>query len=229
MHTQKIEALYQEALVFLRYAVPAENLSRAIQVVDSYREDVPGLLVLREYYRSLPEVREEAVERVVEMASCQGVVLFAVITQEYEYLYVLEGERVVYVGEGGREVEEEILAFFGFPAQEDFLRACRLLRDQEAYGGADRAAAGRCPVCFALEGEFHQFGCPVEVCPWCLGQLNRCNCRFDRMGVEQIDNDAEVARFQRLLIEKGRVRFRSGQAPAYPGVADGLDTGNPGR
>ncbi len=226
MNKKKIETLYQEALVFLRYAVPEENLSRAIQVIDSYREDIPGLLVLREYYRSLPEVREEAVEKIVEMASCQGVILFAVVTEGYEYLYVMEDDRVMYVGEGGREVEDEILAFFGFPAQEDFLFACRMLRDQDAYGGADRAIAGRCPVCFAFEGEFHQFGCPVEVCPWCLGQLNRCNCRFDQMGVEQIGDEFEVARFQRLLIEKGRIRFRPGQAPAYPAMADGLDPDN---
>jgi hypothetical protein len=228
MKKKNIEALYQETMVYLRYAVPEEHIARAMQVVDRYREDIPGLLLLREYYRSLPEVREEAAERLVEMASCQGVVLFAVITERYEYLYVMEDERVVYVGEGGHEIEDDILAFFGFPAQEDYLRSCRLLRDQETYSGAERAVTGRCPVCSALEGEFHQFGCPVEVCPWCFGQLNRCNCRFDEMGVEQIGDDAEIARFQRVLIEKGRIRFRQDQAPAYPGMADGLDTGPPG-
>lgn len=228
MKNKKNEALYQEVVVFLRYAVPEENLSRAMQVVNSYREDIPGLLLLREFYRSLPEVREEAAERVVEMASYQGVILFALITEGYEYLYVVEGDRVVYVGEGGHEIEEEILAFFGYPAQEDYIQACRQLREQEAYSGTVPTIAGRCPVCFALEGEFHQFGCPVEVCPWCLGQLNRCNCRFDQMGVEQIGDDEEVATFQRLLIGKGRIRFRQDQAPAYPGIGDGLDTGKPG-
>jgi hypothetical protein len=228
MKNKKSEALYQETMVFLRYAVPDEHLALAMQVVDRYREDIPGLLLLREYYRSLPEVREEAAERVVEMASYQGVILFAVITEGYEYLYVMEGDRVVYVGEGGREVDEELLAFFGFPAHEDYLRACRMLREHEVYSGTIQVVAGRCPACFAHEGEFHQFGCPVEVCPWCLGQLNRCNCRFDQMGVEQIGDDGEIARFQRLLIEKGRIRFRQDQAPAYPGMGDGLDKGNPG-
>ena len=227
MKNKNIEALYQETMVFLRYAVPEENLSGAMQVVDRYREDIPGLLLLREYYRSLPEVREEAVERVVEMASYQGVMLFAVITEGYEYLYVVENERVVYIGESGHEVDEELLAFFGFPAHEDYHRACRLLRGQEVYRGTNQAASGRCPACLALEGEFHQFGCPVEVCPWCFGQLNRCNCRFDQLGVEQIGDEEEIARFQRLLTEKGRIRFRQDQAPAYPGFGDGLDPGDP--
>jgi hypothetical protein len=135
---------------------------------------------------------------------------------------------VVYVGECGHEMDEELLAFFGFPAQEDYLQVCRQLREHEVYRGTSQIIADRCPACFAFEGEFHQFGCPVEVCPWCLGQLNRCNCRFDQMGIEQIGDDEEIARFQRLLIEKGRIRFRQDQAPAYPGLGDGLDTGNPG-
>jgi hypothetical protein len=215
----------EEVEIFVRYAVAEASYAEAMQVVARYSDDVPALLLLREFYRSLPEVREEPVEKIVELASHQGVKLFAVITHGFEYLYAMDGNRVVFIGENGPDLDEEYLAFFGYPAQEDFHNACDSLRELADYSSAAPSAKEKCPVCLSVEGEYHQFGCPVEVCPWCMGQLNRCNCRFDQLGVEQIGDDEELGRFQRLLIEKGRIRYSRDQAPAYPGMSEGLDPG----
>ncbi len=35
-----------------------------------------------------------------------------------------------------------------------------------------------CGDCGALEGQFHQPGCDTERCPFCLGQMISCNCRY---------------------------------------------------
>ncbi|MBB5348966.1 hypothetical protein HNQ81_002707 [Desulfoprunum benzoelyticum] len=217
----------EEIEIFVRYAVAEESYGEAMQVVARYSDDIPALLLLREFYRSLPEVREEPVEKIVELASQQGVKLLAVITHGFEYLYALDGERVVFISENGPDLDEEHLAIFGYPAQEDFHQACNSLRELTDYSSAVTLGKEKCPVCFTLEGEYHQLGCPVEVCPWCMGQLNHCNCRFDQLGVEQILDDEELARFQRLLIAKGRIRYSSDQAPAYPGMSAGLDQGEP--
>lgn len=220
---KKITTLIDEIKLFLQYAVPEERYAGALMLVERYRQDIPALRLLREFYRSLPEVREDPVVRIVELAANQGVLLLAALTDAYNYLYVVDAEQVLYIGENGREIEEDALAFFGYPAQEDFRRACRQVRELEDYGSPGPSARVKCPVCSVLEGEYHQFGCPVEVCPWCQGQMNRCNCRFDLLGVAEIDDEEEIGRFHRLLIDKGRIRFSRQQAPAYPCAGDGLE------
>jgi len=36
----------------------------------------------------------------------------------------------------------------------------------------------RCHDCGCREGELHQFGCDMERCPFCGGQLITCNCMY---------------------------------------------------
>lgn len=217
---QEINKLLEETKLFLRYGIPEERYSQALKVVDQYCNDVSALSLLREFYRSLPEVREEPVNRIVELAASRGIKLLALITDSHDYLYVVDGNQVVFQGENGEDIEEENLMFFGFPAFEDFRKACQGLRDLEDYGPITSSERSKCLVCLVLEGEYHQFGCPVEVCPWCAGQLNRCNCRFDQLGIEQIDTEEDLDRFQRLLLTKGRIRFSREQAPAYPSAGE---------
>jgi hypothetical protein len=221
--SREINILVEEIKLFLRYAVPTERWAEAVMVVERYQQDITALRLLHEFYRSLPEVREEPVVRIVELAASQGVKLLAVLTDAYDYLYVVDADQVLFAGENGREIEEDALAFFGYPAHEDFRRACRSVRELEDYGSLDSSARAKCPVCSVLEGEYHQFGCPVEVCPWCQGQMNRCNCRFDLLGVAEIGDEEEIGQFQRLLIDKGRIRFSRQQAPAYPSAGNGLE------
>lgn len=74
-----------------------------------------------------------------------------------------------------------------------------------------------------LEGEEHLLGCVVEVCPWCEGQLNSCNCRFEQLEVDELLDEEQLEKFEDLLNAKGRVPFVKGHKPAYPGTSDGLD------
>jgi hypothetical protein len=58
----------------------------------------------------------------------------------------------------------------------------------------------------------------VEICPWCDGQLSRCNCRFEQLAVEEIDSEQQLETLTELLLDKGRVPFRRHHAPYYPGA-----------
>lgn len=41
----------------------------------------------------------------------------------------------------------------------------------------------KCHDCGALEGELHGFGCDMERCPFCGGQLISCSCRYKQLGL----------------------------------------------
>jgi len=83
-----------------------------------------------------------------------------------------------------------------------------------------------CPVCAVGVGEYHTLGCPVEVCPWCEGQLTYCNCRFEQLDLEQLDDEADIERLLEKLEATGRIAFDSAQRPAYPTMdGDEDDTG----
>ena len=41
-----------------------------------------------------------------------------------------------------------------------------------------------CHDCDAKEGEFHQFGCDMERCPFCGGQLVSCGCMYIKLGYD---------------------------------------------
>ena len=127
---------------------------------------------------------------------------------------------VVLLGEKGEAVENDILSFFGYADQGEFDKACLHLQELEEYRSEIRLAKMKCPVCSVYEGELHQLGCPVEICPWCDGQLNRCNCRFAQLGVEKINDEEDVLKFQQLLVAKGRVRFIREPAPSYPSAGE---------
>ncbi len=222
MRSKEMIEQIKEIGLFIQYGVAEKMQDQALEVVEQYRQDADVLRLLHTFYRSLPEAREEPVLRVVQIESQQGIPLLGVLTTSYAYLYLITQEEIVFLGEKGQEVEADILAFFGYAGNAELSRACRNfseLEDYSSHGCFDRVA---CPICKVLEGEFHQLGCPVEVCPWCGGQISRCNCRFDQLGVEQISAEEEVLRFQQLLAAKGRIRFAREQAPAYPSAGGDL-------
>jgi hypothetical protein len=45
----------------------------------------------------------------------------------------------------------------------------------------------KCHDCDAMEGEFHEFGCDMERCPFCGRQLISCGCRTKHFYPESID------------------------------------------
>ena len=98
--------------------------------------------------------------------------------------------------------------------------ADKLFKESDQYPSYTAAYENEqlCPVCSAAVGEDHTFGCPVEVCPWCGGQLTSCNCRFTILDKEHISSEKDLKTLEEKLIEKGRIAYDPvDQRPAYPG------------
>lgn len=39
-----------------------------------------------------------------------------------------------------------------------------------------------CHDCNVIEGEIHDYGCDMESCPFCGGQLITCGCQYEKLG-----------------------------------------------
>ena len=216
----KTQQLIEEIKIFITYSVPADEIQSAMNLVDRYRNNSFIIRLFREYYSALPEVREEAVLRITKLTDQQGVHLFVVSTALYSYLYAVSADEVLLLGEYRQEVDAEVLSFFGYASQEEFLKICPLIDDLEVY---DESEKNICPVCGVPEGDCHLLGCTVEICPWCQGQLSNCNCPFQQLGADDITDEDQLEKFIDLLDAKGRIPYQKSQAPAYPGTSGGLD------
>ncbi len=214
--------MIEEIQILIRYAVPQDELDAALELVEKYKEDNLILRTFHEYYSTLPEGREEAVTRIATLAVKQGVFLFVVVSTNNEYLYVVSAETVVLLGAYGDEIAPEVVTFFEFSSQDEFLKECIPAHELEVYKEKGKIEE-ICPVCGVLEGEEHLLGCVVEVCPWCEGQLNSCNCRFEQLEVDEIVDEEQLEVFEDMLSAKGRIPFAKDHKPAYPGTSEGLD------
>jgi len=221
--SQQLDKLIKEIKLYIRYAVPENEILDAGALVGRYRNHRRILGLLREYYVALPDAREEAVTRITELVQRQGVSLFVLSTTSTAHLYAVSEDEVVWLGEYLGELDSEIMAFWGFTDQAELANICVPVGDLEDYAGGGKGNRGECPACGVEEGDYHFFGCLVEVCPWCEGQLSKCNCRFEQLEVDMVDSEEQLERFLDLLTAKGRVPFRKHQAPYYPGTSDGLD------
>jgi len=212
--------LIAEIKLFIEYGVSADEKASAVSVLEGYRQNTLALYILRDFYSKLPGLREEAVLRVNKIVSRMGFFLVTADTATHEYLYFFNGEKPVYIGEKKDGIgESEVLSFFGFSSNEEFLKH----QVQEGADNDEQAVVEKifCPACAVAAGEFHHLGCPVEICPWCDGQLNYCNCRFEKLGVDEIEDESDLDRLEILLNDKGRVRFSDHHAPAYPTGGEG--------
>lgn len=214
--------IVEEIELFIDYAVAEEGRERAKTLVRKYRNSNVGLSMLNEFYRVLPEVRDEPVERILSLESLQGVMLFVLSTENYAYTTVISENKVHILGEYlQEELPNELLNYFGYANNDAFLKSCKPVEDLVEYEAA--ADDFVCPACQVEVGENHLLGCPVEVCPWCGGQLSSCNCRFEKLGVEELEAEEQLEEFYSRLEEKGRIPFRKDQGPSYPGTSEGLD------
>ena len=220
--SQPMDKLIKEIKLYIRYAVPEHEFRDAVVLVDRYRQNRLVLNLLREHYVALPNAQEEAVIRIAKLIQSQGVFLFVLITTSSAHLYAVSIDEVVWLGEYLSEMDSEIMAIWGFPDQEEIAKICVPISDLEEYSGG-AGTKGECPACGVEEGEYHILGCSVEVCPWCEGQLNKCNCRFEQLEVDTVDNEEQLERFLDFLTDKGRIPFQQQQAPYYPGTSGGLD------
>ena len=212
----------EELSLFIDYAVRAEESTEGKKYLARCRDNPKAMPLIGEYYTNLPEVSDEALLAIKVLRERGGIGLFVLQTASRQYLAVSDGEEASILGEYPlEELPAELLAHFGFANNTVFQSAC-----PDATQLADLAlgdSGGHCPACGVAEGEKHLLGCPVEICPWCDGQLIRCNCRFEQLGIEEIDGEKRLRAFEELLATKGRIPYARQQAPSYPGTSGGLD------
>lgn len=216
------KTLMDELELYVQYAVEEKDVGLARGVIDSYKDNERILRLLKKYYTVLPEAREEPVHKLSCLMEREGVGLFVLVCTSYSYLYAVSVEEVLLLCEYQKEVPVEVLAFFGYSSEAEFLQECPAVEDLAAYPAAGDTASV-CPACGVADGQEHLLGCIVEVCPWCAGTLNNCNCRFEQLKVEEIENEEQLETFSELLSAKGRIPFSREEKVAYPGTSDGLD------
>lgn len=221
MHLQTLTELKKEVRLLLDYAVPDEQRSAALELLAAHADDVIGLNLLQAFYGALPEGQDDAVVKIRLLFRRQGTFLLCASSLLGNYLYMVTSEQGVLVGILEEGVDDpELLAFLGLADRAAFIRK---------YGEA--AALPQyvpvhldqelCPVCMVASGETHVFGCPVEVCPWCGGQLTRCNCRFEQIDRKVLERESQVDALLARINEKGRIPFDpKEQRPAYLTAAD---------
>lgn len=204
------------------YAVPEAFRAEADDLLDIYRDDSIALTVLLEFYSYLPEAREDWIREMRLVNRHRGVFLLAARTDRNRYLYLVSSEGIEFQGclDDGF-LAQELIDFFGYENEAAFNAACSPFERLPVYEPL-QVDAEICPACHAAAGEYHELGCPVEICPWCGGQLIHCDCRFEKMGLDALTTEAELAAFEVLLEERGRIPYSPEQRPSFvdegPGV-----------
>lgn len=214
--------LIDEIQLFIEYGVEEKERESALTFVKKYTTNPQALQVLLEFYKVLPQSREEAVCRLARIDSLQGVTVLAISSAAHDYVAVVSESEAYILGEYGKDpLPSDLLNFFGHSNDDEFVKSYGEVAEMDELPSAD--AESGCPACQVAVGENHLLGCPVEVCPWCEGQLSRCNCRFEKLDVEEMDTEEQVESLKDLLEEKGRIPYRVEQKPGYPGTSGGLD------
>jgi hypothetical protein len=205
------------------YAVPEDRLDAARDLLLVFREDPLALAVLREFYSYLPDAREDWIRELRLVARKQGIFLLAAVTGTDVYLYLVSSEGIDFHGsllDG--YLDRGLLEFFEFPDPETFAEKAKSPDNFPLYTPL-QADADTCPACHAQAGELHELGCPVEICPWCGGQLIHCSCRHDKLGLEEITDNGDIERFAAMLEQKGRIAFSPEQRPDFTDDGEGVE------
>lgn len=202
----------------VRYVVTDEELPAALALVHRFGNQHLAVPVLRSYYEVVPEGREEMVVDLRLVARQEGIALIALATTNHRYLYLSSAGEALFLGNFDHGIEDEaVLELLGYRTREEFLAQVGPFSELPPLAVDDAAPElVTCAACGVLVGELHIFGCPVELCPWCDGHVSRCNCRFDQLGVDQIESEEQLERFGEMLEAKGRIAFEKEQNPSYP-------------
>lgn len=206
----------------MEYAVPEGRMEEAEDLLDIYRNDIIALELLHEFYSFLPEARNDWIREIRLVGRRQGMFLLAAVTPLNEYVYLVSSEGIEFQGILSEGLwDRDLLDFFGYGGREQFKEQGR---SPEAFIIYEPLDTDRdiCPACHAASGEVHELGCPVEVCPWCGGQLVYCSCRYEQLGVEILSSEEDIIRFEEILNRRGRIPYSPEQRPAFldegPGV-----------
>jgi hypothetical protein len=206
----------------MEYAVPEGLMDEAFDVLDIYRNDKIGLDLLHEFYGFLPEAKDDFVREIRMACRLQGVFLLVAITRESGYIYMVSSEGVDFQGTLVNGMyDEDILDFFGYESREQFQVESQDLEKYPVYEPMD-SDENICPACHAATGELHELGCPVELCPWCGGQLVHCSCRFEKLEVDSLSGEKDLVRFEEILNEQGRIPYSPEQRPSFADEGPGV-------
>lgn len=213
--------LRKEIDLLMEYATPADQRAELTSLVDHYAADVIALKVLHCFYSYLPEAQDDGIVQLRRIANRQGVFLLGAKTLLDDYLYLADREKAEFLGVLREGIwDQEILEFFGWRDRESFLKAVADPKKLATHLAMNEAP-DLCPACGTADGGPHIFGCPVEICPWCGGQLIHCPCRFDQTGRREFNQESHVDEFLELVERKGRIKFIAReQRPAFKEKTD---------
>jgi hypothetical protein len=213
---EALKRIFEEIGLLIRYAVPLEDQVTAFDFLELFKEDQFGLGVIKDYYRTLPDAREEALVKISVVEEKEQVFLLLLSTAQHHYLYLTNDEEGLFLGEWEQVVlDEHVLSFFDYPDAEAFKKEHPSMEACREYLPLERMNEEICPSCGVKAGALHTLGCPVEVCPWCGGQLNHCNCRFEQLGVEELSDETKLTELEEKLEKKGRLPYTKEQRPTF--------------
>ena len=195
--------------------VPEEFRAEAEDLLEMYREDRIGLELLLEFYSHLPESREDWIREIRVINRQRGIFLLAAMTAQERYQYLVSSEGIEFQGRvTDGFLADELIDFFGYDSAEAFKAVCDVADTLPVYEPL-QLDEDICPACHAVAGEYHELGCPVEICPWCGGQLIYCDCRYEKLGLDAITSEEELQQFEVLLEEQGRLPYSREQRPSF--------------
>ena len=184
----------------MKYAVPEAQVDSAEALLEKYDSDIIALNLLHSFYVHLPEGNDDSVKMLRLLTRRQGIFILCVSTgNDFHYLYLVNNEAahiICTLAEG--IADKQLLDLLGYKNNEEVLALIEKpekLQEYEPYS----PDSNLCPSCYASEGEFHTLGCPVEICPWCNGQLTYCNCRFAKLDTDTMDKVAQIEKLQELV------------------------------
>ena len=215
-HPQSLGELANEISLLIEYGAPSGEFAFLKEVMEKYNGDQISLNLFHHFYSYLPEAKDDGIVKITRVANRQGAFLLCTTTLFSEYLYLVTHERAALIGrlENGL-TDRELLDIFGWQSDDDFRKDVIDLEDLPEHSPINESH-DLCPICGTSDGELHAFGCPVEVCPWCEGQLTNCECRFTRTGRNDFTSESHVQELLDLLEEEGRIPFDSSeQRPSF--------------
>ncbi len=208
---KSLATLVKEISLLIEYGAPVDELNRLNEVLGKYGSDAIALNVFHNFYSYLPEGLDDGITKISRIANQHGAFLFSATTLLGSYLYLATRESAALIGPFSNGIQDQdILNFFGWRDDDHFKKEVGESTKLPEHVPVNESL-DLCPVCGTSDGESHAFGCPVEVCPWCDGQLTNCECRFLKTGRDKFSRDSHLDEFMALLEKKGRIPFAAGQ------------------
>ncbi len=212
----RLAKLKEEISILIPYAVPPEELETAKKLFGKYEGDFFALGIIKDYYQTLPNANEEALVKISVLEEKEQVFLLLLSTTGHHFFYVTNDDESLFLTEWEEGLEDkQLLRFFGYADSKSFAKAHPDIEKCREYQPLERMNEEFCPSCGVKTGAMHTLGCPVELCPWCGGQLNHCNCRFEQMDVDAFTDEDMLDKFAEKLEKKGRIAYTKEQRPTF--------------